>query len=193
MTMQRILIIAIGLVIAAGAVLFFLLWMMSPNSSPAPGGQLPGSQVNVPPYGTNVTVTPTGTTTPAQPPVGPTRTVLTINSNPMPVRDFIASTSTVPDPNNKGNYFIAGQITATSSPEYSILYTESDQSFNITLLSEPLAFVRARAEQDFVQKVGIKQVQACNLRYRVGVPNYVNEFYSGKNLGFSFCPGATKL
>jgi len=44
-----------------------------------------------------------------------------------------------------------------------------------------------------LQQLGISEQDACRLRYSVSVPFSVNPLYSGKNLGFSFCPGATPL
>ncbi len=110
------------------------------------------------------------------------------------VKDFLKDAATIPDPNNAGHYYLAGQTTATDSfPEFSIVYTSVDQSFIVSLLKEPVADTRKHAEQVLVAKLGLSGLQACNLRYWVSIPSQVNSIYSGKNLGFSFCPGATKL
>jgi len=48
-------------------------------------------------------------------------------------------------------------------------------------------------EQFMLKTLGISQQQLCALNYSVGVTRYVNEQYTAKNLGFSFCPGAVVL
>lgn len=83
--------------------------------------------------------------------------------------------------------------TATSSPPYLIGYIAATQYFGIELLSEPIGTTRATAEQFLMANLGISQSQMCQLSYMVTVPNSVNSQFSGKNLGFSFCPGATTL
>lgn len=86
-------------------------------------------------------------------------------------------------------------IVGTEQPlsPYIITYVASDQSFNIGLFKEPLGDVRKQAEQDFLTKLGVTQAEACRLKHVVQTPFWVSSFYGGKNLGFSFCPGATQL
>jgi len=108
--------------------------------------------------------------------------------------DFLKASDTSADPNNSGQYFLAGTAqTPTSTKPYSILYVASDQSFTIALLEEPISDTRVAAEQALEKTLGISEAQMCSLNYNVLVPHEVNQFYSGKNLGFSFCPGATPL
>ena len=76
---------------------------------------------------------------------------------------------------------------------YALLYFPEDQSFTVSLYSEPLAEKRIAAEQELLALLGITSDEACLLRHVVMTPWWVSEFYSGKNLGFSFCPGATKF
>lgn len=191
--MQKALLVTIGVVLIGGIALAVAFKIISMPSSPtsAPAGQ----NTQTVPYGSNTTVvsTPGGASKPSTLQPVATTSVLSVFGNRMQVNDFKKSTTTVPDPNNAGKYYLAGQLTATSTPAYSIVYADSDQSFNIILLQEPMGYVRAQAEQYLVARLGISQVQACNLRYWVSVPYSINPLYSGKNLGFSFCPGATRL
>ncbi len=110
------------------------------------------------------------------------------------IKDFKNDPATLSDKNNPGQYILAGGRTPSPlTTPFSILYIDSIQNFNITLLREPIGDIRLQAEQLLLQRLGISQEKMCGLRYSVGVPESVNSFYAGKNLGFSFCPGAVKL
>jgi hypothetical protein len=89
-------------------------------------------------------------------------------------------------------YELTGEYVATST-RYSIIYTDNDEGFTIALFQEPLGVVRKEAEVKLLGLLGITENDACNLKYDLGVPYSVSEQYSGKNLGFSFCPNAVLL
>jgi hypothetical protein len=108
-------------------------------------------------------------------------------------KDFLHASDTYADPNNEGRYFLAGTGGANISVPYRILYVKADQSFTIALLAEPIGSARLAAEQALEKTLGISQEDMCTLRYAVLVPHEVNQFYSGKDLRFSFCPGAEAL
>lgn len=110
------------------------------------------------------------------------------------VIDFRSDGITIPDPNNEGWYFVSGgtQPTETGAP-YSIVYSEDDQQFTITLLKEPISETRIAAEQELMKRLSLSEDLMCRMKYWVGVPYSYNEFYAGRNLGFSFCPGAVKI
>lgn len=118
------------------------------------------------------------------------------------VRDFLHNGQTVPDPANQGNYLLAGSLdyctpdmdcTAGNETEYNILFDSTSNAFTIALLEEPIGQVRRDAEQFLMADLGITQDQMCQLRAYVGTSYTVNESFTGRNLGFSFCPGAVKL
>lgn len=119
------------------------------------------------------------------------------------VYDFTANGITVPDPVNPGSYVLAGELgycledgscpNAGSINDFSIVFSEADQAFTVTLLAEPVGATRLAAEQYLLTQLGLPKEQACALRYHIGVPYWVNESFTGRNLGFSFCPGAIKL
>ncbi len=147
-------------------------------------------------------------TTPSLPVAGstvarPLATITVQGSTTAQTTDFLHNGVTVPDPANPGRYLLAGSTgyclangtcpSAASTTDFSISYTTSDSFFNVVLLKEPLGPVREEAQTFLVKTLGIPQTQLCSINYYVGTPYYVNQFYSGTNLGFSFCPGATEL
>ncbi|MDP2665449.1 MAG: hypothetical protein Q8P23_02250 [bacterium] len=126
--------------------------------------------------------------------------VIGVGGTIIPTRDFLHDSSTGEYPTT--GYFYLGyhtpdtrvvDTTATSSPPYLIGYVAATQYFSIELLSEPIGTTRVAAEQFLMKDLSISQSQMCQLSYMVAVPNSVNSQFAGKNLGFSFCPGATVL
>mgnify|MGYP000294716410 CR=1 FL=1 len=107
------------------------------------------------------------------------------------VNDFYQWEITVQDPNNPSYYYLDG-IGDDGIP-FDILYGELDQSFTIRLKAEPLSQAREQAEQVLMKILGIPESSMCQLHYLVLVPYRINSVYAGKNLGFSFCDGATVL
>ena len=122
-----------------------------------------------------------------------TITVASKNGTGMAVNDFIHNGDTAPDTSNSGQYYLTGTPMSTSTSDFIIKYTESGQSFIIALTKEPLGQARQDAEQFLMKTLGISQAQMCALNYYLGTDVYTSSFYGGKNLGFSFCPGATEL
>ena len=133
----------------------------------------------------------------------PTLTLVSRASGTIVTKDFLHNGETVADVVNPGTYVLAGSLgycTASgvcganvSTTDFSISYATSTQFFNIILLAEPVGLVRSAAERFFLARLGIGEQAACALNYYVGTPYWVNESYDNKNLGFSFCPGATAL
>ena len=183
--MQRPLIIVL-------AVLFVLLFgvglvlVLSPGKKPVPtpGTQFPGAST-----------TPVTNTT--------TRTISTEDGGTMNVADFVNNGISFEDPSNPGNYYLAGSngiCTADgkcprvgTQMDFNIIYFADDNSFVIGILKEPLGAIRKEAEQSLMVTLGITSSDMCKLKYTIGTTSYVSDTYGGKNLGFSFCAGATKL
>jgi len=183
--MQRTLIIIITAVVVVGVVLAGIFWLRAPNAPKGDIKQTVSSTGN-----TNTTVVTTGGTTVLEKEL----TVSTLDGNTLQVNDFKKNNLTVEDTNNKDHFYLSGGLDPVKdNAAYSILYVEFDQSFNVAILQEPLGEVRKRAEQELIKLLGVSQTDLCRLRYIVSTPNWVNEIYSGKNLGFSFCPGAVQL
>lgn len=129
-----------------------------------------------------------------------TTTPGSVASGSIQTTDFINDPAMVKDPINLGYYYLGYHMpegiadpTATTNPPYIISYISATNYFNISLLQEPIGPVRIEAEQYLMTHLGITQNQMCRLDYMVSVPDRVNSQYSGINLGFSFCPGATVL
>ena len=164
---------------------YFFLKLITPGPASTNSNTTPPGSVDVPyiPYGS------TGSS--GQNTSGPHASVVLRTGETVQVNIFKNAEETKEDKNNPGHYYLAGTNTVTAP--YTILYTEKDQSFNITLFEEPIAATRNQAEQKLLNILGINQEDACYLHYWVGVPYGINPVYAGKNLGFSFCPGATEL
>ncbi len=117
--------------------------------------------------------------------------------------DFIHNGITLPDAANNGRYLLAGNLgycisnaqkcQAGTATDFNIFYDSTNDSFTIALLREPLGQVRLDVEQFLMTTLGITQEGMCRLNYYIGTTYDVNPLYAGKNLGFSFCPGATVL
>lgn len=76
---------------------------------------------------------------------------------------------------------------------FSLTFNTSNDYFVVSLIKEPIGAARLAAETYVVQLLGITQDDACRLNYSIIVLENVNPVYAGKNLGFSFCPGALSL
>jgi hypothetical protein len=103
--------------------------------------------------------------------------------------DFVNNGVTTPNPSNQGNYI----LTPSNSAAFAITYSSSNQFFTIALQQEPIGQARLDAQTFLLQKLGITQDQLCSLNYYLGTDDQTNSTFAGKNLGFSFCPGAVKL
>jgi hypothetical protein len=178
-------VVAVLLLVGGG---YFFFKLITPTAPDTAGGTDSSGLSDVP-YVPYQTQTPGSAGSGSSDGSGTTVTLRT--GEAVQVNAFKNSRETKEDPSNPGHYYLTGADTLSAS--YTILFTEGDQSFNITLLQEPIGTTRAQAEQKLLQILGISQADACYLRYRVGVPYGINPVYAGNNLGFSFCPGATQL
>lgn len=153
----------------------------------------------------NTTLPVSGSVTPVE--SNPTQTsaslvLATADGKSVVVNDFIHNGFTIKDTQNEGRYLLAGnlgycadakQCQAAQATNFAIYYNSVPQSFTIALTREPIGEARTEMEQFLLKTLGIAPAQMCNLNYLIGVTKYVNEQYSWKNLGFSFCPGAAVL
>ncbi len=124
--------------------------------------------------------------------------ITTRDGKPLEVTDFTKDPRTTSDLQNAGSYFVGGHFPVTEAepqvtPPYTITYIQDTQFFNIGLYAEPLSDTRKKAETYLRAQLGLKDAQMCELNYMVSTPVYVNEFYGGNSLGFSFCPGSVSL
>lgn len=179
--------ILIGALVCLILLLLFLiattLFKQSEPSSPGSGGVFP----------TTTPVT-TATTTTA------TLSIPSAQGTAIVVRNFLVDPRTVADPVNSGYYYLGNHApfdgstsTISAQMRYSILYIAQTGHFTITLLKEPLAQSRREAEVYLQDALGLSQEELCSLQYQLSVPNFVNTYFAGDSLGFSFCPGAIPL
>ena len=195
--MNKIWHIAVGAIIVAGLV-GFTLWVTGSGNQPS-ASQPDGQNVGLPVAGSvgNTTTDVNGSTTATSEAV---MSIAGAGGGVVETNNILADPAVVKDPINSGYYYIGYHVnegvpdtTATNNPPYVITYIGATQYFNIALLQEPIGTVREEMEQYLMTHLGIPQSQMCRLNYMVSVPDYINSFYSGKNLGFSFCPDATVL
>lgn len=182
-----------------GAILIGVLWYLF--FFPKPTTQV----LQQPP----VTLPSSGSVTPVTPgsasssPTAQTMTLTVQDDQKVITNDFIHNKITIPDAANAGRYLLAGNLGyCVSDPEkcqaglvthYNLYYNSPEQSFTIELTKEPIGQTRLAMEQFMLATLGISQTEMCSLNYYVGVTLNVNSQFTGKNLGFSFCPGATVL
>ncbi len=127
----------------------------------------------------------------------------TVDGQRLEVRDFLHNGVTISDTSNSGQYLLAGNLqSCVLRPEecqagppvnFNVYYNAKYDSFTIALLQEPLGLERALAEQFLRDTLGISNSSICRLKYYIGTTADINERYASKNIGFSFCPGATEL
>lgn len=136
--------------------------------------------------------TPVGT---GNPPPN-TLEIASSNGGSIFVRDFTKDTgvaSTTP-PSSFLSWFPNSEVgTTTAESAYEILYSPGGTFFIVVILKEPIGEVRRTATKNLIEKLGISNADVCTLVADVNVPYFVNEFYSGKNLGFPGCPSAEKF
>ena len=131
-------------------------------------------------------VTTTPTTLPGNMPSSLTLTLR--NGTQVSVPDFTKQNQPA-TANAENGFQIAGSATST----FHILYFPHDFGVLISLYAEPLGATRLVAEKALRAAFGLSDVQLCDLTVDVRTPIGINSLYAGKNLGFSFCPGATVL
>ena len=160
-----------------------------------PNGNAPG--MNQPEYAATSTQ---GGVTENTGPSDTQRRIRTNDGSTLVASDFLKDAIVSRDPYNEGSYFIGqhqtlGTVSTQRSTQlaYEIVYDLHNDFFTIALLEEPIGEARQSAEQFLQTVLAIPPDQLCRLKYSLAVPNRVNAMYSSINLGFSFCPGATKL
>ena len=191
--------IIVTVVVLAGIVLLSLAWFFL-SARKQQNTVATTSPVTLPASGSIPTPTPTGTS--GNMTTG-TTIVRALNGGTVTTSDFIHNGITLPDKTNAGRFILAGNLgycstnpqncQAAPATDFTLYYDEVSQSFTVALTQEPIGQARLHAEQFLLTTLGIPQQQLCQLNYYVGATYLVNASYDNKNLGFSFCPGATVL
>ncbi|MDB5265787.1 MAG: hypothetical protein JWM39_500 [Parcubacteria group bacterium] len=120
------------------------------------------------------------------------------SQTPLPLTLTDGSSLSVPDFTKQNQPSVAGpdtgyQAAGSSAGDYQILYFPQGSYFLISLLNEPIGATRLAAQGALESKLGLTDAQMCKLNIEVRTTIAVNDTFGGKNLGISFCPGATKL
>lgn len=183
-----------------GVIVVAVVWYVFSIPKIIPQTSVPGTTTTLPVSG-SITSVPSGSGMSSG--VVPTFPLTTQTGSTVSALDFINNGVTIPDTANPGGYLLAGNLgyclsdpqKCQAAPEtnFSVYYLSGPKSFLIDLTEEPIGQARLGMEQFMLKTLGITEQQMCSLNYLVGVTRYVNEQYTGKNLGFSFCPGATLL
>ena len=192
MNIKFVMVIAVIVgILALAFVWFFFLHPSAQTTTPQQ------QSVTFPSSGT-VTTNPSSTASGAS-----TMLVGSLSGNAIVTSDCIHNGTTIPDTANAGHYLLAGNLgycvsdpqkcQAGPTTDFNVFYDSTNGSFTVALLKEPLGQVRVEMEQFLMQTLGITQEDMCRLNYYVGTTSSVNPRYDSKNLGFSFCPGATAL
>ncbi len=176
--------IGILLLVIGGTVLWYTFF--SPNS-------LAPSNTNT--QGGNPFGNPAGTASTTGTPVvdgfgnpGSTLTIMSRDRKSFQVPDFTKQNQP-PTANAQDGYNIAG----SGASAFHILYFPLDSSILVSLYAEPLGDTRLAAESALRTALGLSNSQLCSLLVSVRTSSDVNPYYAGKELGLSFCPGATVL
>lgn len=83
---------------------------------------------------------------------------------------------------------VGDTVVFAQTDQYSIIYYQKEQTFSITISSQPAQPARDAAEAVLLQKLGISKDQSCNLIVTTYVPYDVDPNLSGQDYGLSFCP-----
>ena len=81
----------------------------------------------------------------------------------------------------------------TDVSPYNIVYSDVDGSFAVVLSREPLADTRLLMESELKGILNLSESEICELNIYVGTTFDVNPFFSGQNLGLSFCDDSVLL
>lgn len=80
-------------------------------------------------------------------------------------------------------------VSFADNDDYYIAFYPKDNGFLITINNPDVVSAAKKAEAGFLNDLGISKDDACKLKVSITVPAGVNEKYSGKIYGFSFCSG----
>lgn len=178
--MKRIYILLGGIVII---VIGIVVFMLSKNTAPVPVGS---TTTSTNPLGLPAGSVPVSTTNPNG--LSGMLNIVLKDGTTASVPDF-TKVNQSPTANAESGYRVAGSNTG----DFQILYYPQNSGILISLLSEPIGPVRLAAENALRITLGLSDSQLCTLTIEVRTTLSVNTTYSGRDLGLSFCPGATPL
>jgi len=83
-----------------------------------------------------------------------------------------------------------GTIFLVQNSDYSISYSPAGNEFTVMVTGLPADSARAKAEADFLNRLGIAEQQACRLAATVIIP--MHDGVPGQSGPFSFCSGGVQ-
>jgi len=92
------------------------------------------------------------------------------------------------DPYKDALKIVSGNANMKKTPDYEIVYLGSLKSFVISLYGENINDSRNKAEQAFLESLGITKNEACKLDVTLAVAPEASRSAAGKDYGLSFCP-----
>lgn len=84
-------------------------------------------------------------------------------------------------------------IAFANNNDYYIAYYPQDNGFLISINNPDVVTAERKAEENFLNQLGITKDQACQLKVSITVSFGVSEKYSGSVYGLSFCPGSNAI
>ena len=82
---------------------------------------------------------------------------------------------------------ITGDALVTSNSNNLTGFYIKGELFLVSVKESPFVEARVKAEQEFIEKLGITEEDACKLNVVVNTPAYANPKEAGKNHPLSFC------
>lgn len=80
-------------------------------------------------------------------------------------------------------------VLAQEIGKYQISVSPQDNRFQVIILGHPLDKYQLEAEQKLLSLLKVREVDACKLNVKLGVPYSVDERFAGQEFAMSFCKG----
>jgi hypothetical protein len=94
----------------------------------------------------------------------------------------------IKDPYKDASKVVSGNAEMRNTEYYDIVYIGDQKSFVITIKNSNLNDSRNKAEQAFLDSLGVSKNEACKLTVVLAVSPGANRDVAGRNYGLSFCP-----
>lgn len=101
--------------------------------------------------------------------------------------DDLEKIAPVPLPNDSVILTDLGDIMIKDTIKYQIMYHAQDESFVVTIVSNPINKNQEEAEFELLKALNIDEATACKLNTIVRIAKFVNEEKSGQDYLLSFC------
>lgn len=81
----------------------------------------------------------------------------------------------------------SGEVLIENTQDYHFVYFPKNYEFLISIQNKPFEEVRYKAENKFLEEIGIDRKAVCSLNVSVTTPNSINPEFAGKIYPLSFC------